>query len=52
MVFSTQIYDCLNNYNTIQTSLLNRKKTSDKKKKTKTHEAPVYVDYVQSKNVK
>lgn len=50
--FSTQIYDyCLNNYNTIQNSLLNRKKTSNKNKDTKALVKPVYVDYVQSKKM-
>ena len=50
--FSTQIYDyCLNNYNTIQNSLLNRKKTSEKRKKNKIHTKPVYVDYVQTKKM-
>lgn len=50
--FSTQIYDyCLNNYNTIQNSLLNRKKTCSKKKTTKTQVKSVHIDYVQSKKL-
>jgi hypothetical protein len=49
--FTNKIYDyCSNNYDTIQKSLLNRKKSYEKKKK-KYQIKPIYTDYVQTKKL-